>query len=91
MGKGITFLEKRRWYTNFRFRNNKIVSKPVINLACAIQHPTQALADIVVVHESLGNLKGKKLVARWVYSPIVRQYTSIQADGLITATLWHGC
>ena len=27
MGKGITYLEKGRWMTNFRFRKNKIVSK----------------------------------------------------------------
>jgi len=27
MGKGITYLEKDRWLTNFRFKNNKIVSK----------------------------------------------------------------
>jgi hypothetical protein len=27
MGKGITYLEKDRWFTNFRFRNGRIVSK----------------------------------------------------------------
>jgi hypothetical protein len=27
MGKGITYLEKGRWMTNFRFRNGKIISK----------------------------------------------------------------
>jgi len=60
--------------------------KPVVNLACDMQHPTQALADIMVMQESLRELKGKKLVAHWAYSPIVRHYTSIQADGLIAAT-----
>lgn len=63
------------------FSNN-----PVINLACDMQHPTQAMADIMVMKESIGNLKGKKLVAHWAYSPIVRHYTSIQADALIAAT-----
>ena len=28
MGKGMTFLSQERWMTNFRFENNKIVSKP---------------------------------------------------------------
>jgi len=60
--------------------------KPVINLACDMQHPTQAMADILVMQESIGDLKGKKLVAHWAYSPIVRHYTSIQADALIAAT-----
>lgn len=60
--------------------------KPVINLACDMQHPTQAIADIMVMQESAGDLKGKKLVAHWAYSPIVRHYTSVQADALIAAT-----
>lgn len=59
---------------------------PVINLACDKQHPTQAMADIMVMQESIGDLKGKKLVAHWAYSPIVRHYTSTQADALIAAT-----
>lgn len=60
--------------------------KPVINLACDMQHPTQGLADIMVMKESMPDLKGKKLVAHWAYSPVVRHYTSIQADALIAAT-----
>ncbi len=61
-------------------------AKPVINLACDMQHPTQAVADIMVMKENLGDLRGKKLVAMWAYSPIVRHYTSTQADALIAAT-----
>lgn len=60
--------------------------KPVINLACDMQHPTQAMADIMVMKESIGDLKGRRLVAHWAYSPIVRHYTSTQADALIAAT-----
>jgi ornithine carbamoyltransferase len=62
------------------------VKIPVINLACDIQHPTQAMADIMVMKENLGDLSGKKFVAMWAYSPIARQYTSTQADALIAAT-----
>ncbi len=51
-----------------------------------MQHPTQAMADIMVMKENLGDLSGKKFVAMWAYSPIVRQYTSTQADALIAAT-----
>jgi ornithine carbamoyltransferase len=60
--------------------------KPVINLACDMQHPTQAMADIMVMQESAGNLKKKKFVLMWAYSPIVRHYTSTQADALIGVT-----
>lgn len=28
MGKGVTFLSQKRWLTNFRFKNSKIISKP---------------------------------------------------------------
>ncbi|MBA7643876.1 N-acetylornithine carbamoyltransferase [subsurface metagenome] len=62
------------------------VKIPVINLACDMQHPTQAMADIMVIKENLGDLSGKKFVAMWAYSPIVRHYTSTQADALIAAT-----
>jgi len=62
------------------------VNIPVINLACDMQHPTQALADIMVLKENLGDLRGKKFSAMWAYSPIVRHYTSTQADSLIAAT-----
>jgi len=62
------------------------VKIPVINLACDMQHPTQAMADIMVMKENLGTLAGKKFVAMWAYSPIVRHYTSTQADALIAAT-----
>jgi ornithine carbamoyltransferase len=62
------------------------VDIPVINLACDMQHPTQAMADIMVMKENMGDLKGKKFVTHWAYSPIVRYYTSIQADALIAAT-----
>jgi len=44
------------------------------------------MADIMVMKENMGNLTGKKFVAMWAYSPIVRQYTSTQADALIAAT-----
>lgn len=67
-------------------RYAKYSEKPIINLACDMQHPTQAIADIMVMRESIGDLKGKKLVAHWAYSPIVRHYTSTQADALIAAT-----
>ena len=59
---------------------------PIVNLACDMQHPTQAMADIMVMQENMGDLTGKKFVAMWAYSPIVRQYTSTQADALIAAT-----
>jgi knotted carbamoyltransferase YgeW len=48
------------------------VRTPVVNLQCDIDHPTQSLADLAhLVDEfgSLENLRGKKLVMSWAYSP----------------------
>lgn len=44
----------------------------LVNLQCDIDHPTQALADLLhCIHEFGGaeNLKGKKIAMTWAYSP----------------------
>ncbi|MBN2638042.1 MAG: knotted carbamoyltransferase YgeW [Bacteroidales bacterium] len=44
----------------------------IINLQCDIDHPTQSMADLLHLkneYGSLENLKGKKLVMSWAYSP----------------------
>lgn len=60
-------------------------SIPVINLGCDLHHPTQALADMMVMKENLGDVKGKKLVMMWAYSPLLRGQQSPMSDGLIAA------
>ena len=44
----------------------------LVNLQCDIDHPTQAMADMLhIIHEFGGieNLKGKKIAMSWAYSP----------------------
>jgi len=44
----------------------------LVNLQCDIDHPTQAMADLLhIIHEFGGieNLKGKKIAMSWAYSP----------------------
>ena len=44
----------------------------LVNLQCDVDHPTQAMADLLhVIHEMGGveNLKGKKVAMTWAYSP----------------------
>jgi knotted carbamoyltransferase YgeW len=44
----------------------------VINLQCDIDHPTQAMADLMQLRSyfgSLENLRGKKIAMTWAYSP----------------------
>ncbi|MFT7486631.1 MAG: N-acetylornithine carbamoyltransferase [Candidatus Paceibacteria bacterium] len=42
---------------------------PVINMESAIWHPLQALADLMTMRESLGDLDGKQLTIAWTHSP----------------------
>lgn len=44
----------------------------IVNLQCDIDHPTQALADLMHLKNSFGsveNLRGKKIAMTWAYSP----------------------
>jgi ornithine carbamoyltransferase len=59
---------------------------PVINLGSDLHHPTQAIADIMVMKENLGDVRGKKIVMMWAYSPLLRNLVSPLSDALISAT-----
>ena len=59
---------------------------PVINMATCLHHPTQALADVMVMKEHLGDIRGKKIVMMWAYSPLLRAWQSSLSDALISAT-----
>jgi knotted carbamoyltransferase YgeW len=55
------------------YKNSVLQVRPgIINLQCDMDHPTQSMADLMhlqTVYGSPGNLKGKKLVMSWAYSP----------------------
>ena len=59
---------------------------PVINMSACFHHPTQAIADAMVMQENLGDLKGKKLTVMWAYSPYLRHWATPLTDALISAT-----
>lgn len=42
---------------------------PVINMESVLWHPLQALADLMTLRESLGELEGKRLAICWTPSP----------------------
>jgi len=59
---------------------------PVINMASDINHPCQSLTDIYTMHEKLGgDVKGKKIVVMWAYTPWVRGLCSVQGTALISS------
>lgn len=67
-----------------KFADNTKV--PIINMSSCMHHPTQALADIMVMQENLGDLTGKKLAIMWAYSPALRHWATPLTDALIAAT-----
>jgi len=59
---------------------------PIINMASDINHPCQSLTDIYTMHEKLGGeVKGKKIVIMWAYTPWIRGLCSVQGTALISS------
>jgi N-acetylornithine carbamoyltransferase len=58
---------------------------PVLNMCSDLHHPTQALADIMIMKEKLGDVRGKKIVLMWAYSPLLRRPQAQQRDADISA------
>jgi len=59
---------------------------PIINMASDINHPCQSLTDIYTMHEKLqGDVKGKKIVITWAYTPWIRGRCSVQGTALISS------
>jgi len=57
---------------------------PVVNLQCDVDHPTQAMADLLWLQECFPDgLKGKKIAVSWAYSPSYAKPLSVP-QGLIT-------
>lgn len=61
----------------------------IVNLQCDVDHPSQALADLLQLKAyfgSLENLKGKKLAMTWAYSPSYGKPLSVPQGiiGLLT-------
>ena len=63
----------------------KYASIPVISMAHDKYHPCQALADILGLLEHMGDVKRKKLVMMWGYSTMVRSWSSVHANLLISS------
>lgn len=73
IGKGHTYQKNFIQAVTDGFDKKVLEQKPtLVNLQCDIDHPTQSLSDFLhCVHEFGGveNLKGKKIVMSWAYSP----------------------
>ena len=73
IGKGHTYQKEVVEAVKQGYEEGVLEQKPtLVNLQCDIDHPTQAMADMLhIIHEFGGveNLKGKKVAMTWAYSP----------------------
>ncbi|HTY88735.1 MAG TPA: knotted carbamoyltransferase YgeW, partial [Candidatus Acidoferrum sp.] len=73
LGEGNKYMREVSAAVAEGFKKGVLHQRPnVINLQCDIDHPTQAMADLVHLKQhfgSLENLRGKKIAMSWAYSP----------------------
>ena len=73
IGKGNAYMREVAQAVEQGYRAGVLEQRPtLVNLQCDIDHPTQAMADMLhVIHHFGGaeNLKGKKIAMTWAYSP----------------------
>jgi knotted carbamoyltransferase YgeW len=73
IGEGHTYMKEVALAVSQGHREGVLPQRPtLVNLQCDIDHPTQTMSDALhLVHYCGGieNLKGKKIVMSWAYSP----------------------
>lgn len=72
-GEGNSYMREVAQYAN----------KPVINMQCDIDHPCQAIGDLMTIREKFDkNLRGLKIAVAWTYAPSYAKPMSVP-QGLI--------
>jgi knotted carbamoyltransferase YgeW len=73
IGKGNTYMREVSEALKSGFEDGNLEQRPaLVNLQCDIDHPTQSMADLNHMIDTVGgveNLKGKKIAMTWAYSP----------------------
>ena len=73
LGEGNAYMREVGQAVQEGFDKGVLHQRPsVINLQCDVDHPTQALADLLHLKRHFGSLaalKGRKLAMTWAYSP----------------------
>ena len=73
LGEGNAYMREVSAAVQEGYDNGVLHQRPnLVNLQCDIDHPTQAMADLVHLKTHFGSLealKGKKIAMSWAYSP----------------------
>jgi knotted carbamoyltransferase YgeW len=95
LGAGHTYMVEVGQALDDGLQNGVLPQRPgIVNLQCDVDHPTQAMADLLWLREhfgSLENLRGKKLAMTWAYSPSYGKPLSVPQGiiGLMTRFGMH--
>jgi knotted carbamoyltransferase YgeW len=90
LGEGNRYMREVSAAVQEGFEKGVLHRRPsVINLQCDIDHPTQALADLVHLKQHFGSLealRGRKIAMSWAYSPSYGKPLSVPQGiiGLLT-------
>jgi knotted carbamoyltransferase YgeW len=73
LGEGNAYMREVAQAVQEGFEKGVLHQRPcVINLQCDVDHPTQAMADLMQLKQHFGSLerlRGKKIAMTWAYSP----------------------
>ncbi len=73
LGEGNKYMKEFGNSLQEGYENGILHQRPtIVNLQCDIDHPTQALSDLMQLKNTFGsveNLRGKKIAMTWAYSP----------------------
>jgi ornithine carbamoyltransferase len=85
LGEGNTFLrEVHRGIDEYLAATHDSRVVPVVNLQCDVDHPTQALADLLWLREHFGgSVAGRRITVSWAYSPSYAKPLSVP-QGVVT-------
>ena len=73
LGEGNKYMREVGDALDEGFEKGVLPSRPgIVNLQCDMDHPTQSMADLLHLKQQFGSLeelRGKKIVMSWAYSP----------------------
>ncbi|MGE0090186.1 MAG: knotted carbamoyltransferase YgeW [Bacteroidales bacterium] len=93
LGEGNKYMREVGEALDDGFAKGVLPNRPgIVNLQCDMDHPTQSMADLMHLQNQFGsleNLKGKKIVMSWAYSPSYGKPLSVP-QGIIALMSRYG-
>ena len=93
LGEGNKYMREVGEALDEGFAQGVLPTRPgIVNLQCDQDHPTQSMADLMHLQNQFGsleNLKGKKIVMSWAYSPSYGKPLSVP-QGIIALMSRYG-